>query len=219
MDDEWTKVWADYDRRQAVRTAPQQIQPKVVPPRPSYAPTPPPAVAAPRARSRRRRLLLGGLAAAAAIWLAAPGVAAWQVARAVSGQDHAAIGRHLDGAAIQAAMRDSFGTTIARFDDGPAARYLTAMADDMAAAWASPAALAVVAQARGARPGGPERLLRLRPTGLTSFELPLGDGSAPVRLRFGLAQGSWMPRWQVTGIRMDLGAPRAAAAPNRLGMR
>ncbi|MGG5811341.1 DUF2939 domain-containing protein [Falsiroseomonas sp. CW058] len=214
LDAEWDQAWAAYDAR---NPAPRRAAP------PPPAPLPPrvaPEAARRRSRAAAPRRLLAGLAMVFGLaWVASPGIAALQAARAVETRDTAAIGRHLDLAAVQAALREDLRRSVALPGGGDAAAFLGAMAGEMAEAWSHPAALAEVARARGVVPGS-ATLLRAQPRSLTSFDMPLGAAASPFTLRFEMTEGGIAPRWQVTGIRLDSGAPAVAAGwAMRLSMR
>lgn len=212
-DSEWNRVWDEYDARHPMAPRPCYQAP-VAPPEPE------PVVAKPRRRRSRGWMVAALLLAAGGAWVAAPGTAAMQLAQAVSSQDMVAMERHLDLGSMQAGMRESLARSVIMPADGPAAAFLGAMADDMARAWAHPAALAEVARARGVAQAGPEQLFRAQNFGLTSFELPIGHVAAPITLRFEMTEGGLAPRWQVTNVRMEIAAPVVRAAPPvRLSMR
>jgi len=209
-DADWDRVWAEYDARRPA--------PVAAPPSPAARPMP---VAAPRPPRRPWRWLLAAAAMLLpAIWVAAPGAAAWQVARAVETLDADALARHLDTAAVQARLRDSLRHEIAAPLGGPAAAFLGAMAEEVAQALADPAALAQVARLRAVQPGAGPGLFRVQPLGLTRFDLPVGDGVAPLTLRFELTDLGAAPRWQVTQVLAGTAAPAAApAAPGGFSLR
>jgi hypothetical protein len=149
---------------------------------------------------------------AALAWLGAPYATAWHLAAALEGRDHAGLARHLDPVALQGAVRAALNPAVAEGEQAHA--FLTAMADDIAAGWATPAALTEVARARGVRPGTTaEGLRRAAPVGLTRFEMPLHGAASPITLQLELKQEGLAPRWQVTGVRLDQAAPAIGPGP------
>jgi hypothetical protein len=212
-DAEWDEVWAAYDRRHPAKA------PRRVPQRPELKLDTPAPRAAARPRSRRRLLLALGTLCLGVAWLAAPGTAAWDLARALERNDAAAMLQHMDLAAVQAGVRQDLASAVTFPADGPAADFLLGMADDMARAWANPTALGEIAQVRGIGHGA-VGLLRAQKLTLTSFEMPLGAAASPVTLRFELRDGGFAPRWQVTNVRISMNAPVVLPAPPlRLSMR
>jgi hypothetical protein len=148
------------------------------------------------------------------------------VAQAVERQDPAALAPHLDLPAMQAGLRqgllrDSLGRVGTPAPSPQAAAFLGGMAEEIAAAWAEPAALAEVARSRGVTPGaGAPGVFAMRPVGLAAVEMPIGAASgaaAPITLVLELRDAGLAPRWQVTGVRIAA-EPRAdwPAPPVRL---
>lgn len=220
---EWDEVWADYDAR---RPAPASLH-TPLPPLASIPARPRPEVRrASRAAARLRGALLALPLLAPLGWLGASGASLMDVAQAVERQDPAALAPHLDLPAVQSGLRqsllrDSLGRVGAQAPGPQAAAFLGGMAEEMAAAWAEPAALAEVARSRGVTQGAAaEGLLALRPVGLAAVEMPIGAASgtaAPITLVLELRDAGLAPRWQVTGVRIAA-EPRAAwpAPPVRL---
>ena len=204
---DWDRIWAEYDARQPSRTAASQSIPETLPSRPVYQ----------QRVDTRRGSGAGWVVAALGFTIAL----IWQVARGVAQNDPAAISRHVDLASVQAGLRQALVGAVTMPAGGPAAAYLTAMTEDLAEAWARPGALAEVARARGVTAGAAaDTLFRVEPVSLTSFDLPLGATTSPITLRFELAEGGLTPRWQVTGVQLDMGAPHVATGPTlRLEMR
>ncbi len=206
-DTEWDQVWKDYDARHPAPV------PAALPARPAFnAPAEAPP-SAPRSRSRRGRALVWALLPLTALaWIATPYATAWHLATALEGRDHATLAQHLDPVALQGAVRAALNPTVAEGEQANA--FLAALADDIAAGWASPAALSEVARARGVRPGmTTEGVRRAVPVGLTKFELPLQGAASPMTLQLELKQEGLAPRWQVTGVRLDQAAPAAGPGP------
>jgi len=148
-DTEWDEVWRDYDARKPA-------------PRPAAPPSVPALPARPRfnreAKPRRalglgRRLAWLALPLAGLACIGTPYAAAWQLATALEGRDHAELARHMDHGAVQGAVRAALKPGAVAAEGDQASAFLSAMADDIAAAWATPAALAEVARARGVRAG------------------------------------------------------------------
>lgn len=205
LDREWEEVWADHDARRAVAEAPRPaILPDELPERPN-----------PAAETRRgggRWALFGLLLVLPLLWAAEPVVTAWQVSRALETGDARLLGRHVDSVAVHEEMRGRLGEVLTRAPDGQAGGFLEAMADDMARAWSHPAAIAGLARTRHDAP-------RVQSVGLTSFELVVPTLPSPMTLRFELGDGALLPRWQVTGVRMDTPVPQHAPPPTRLSAR
>jgi len=198
-DQEWDRVWDEYDARQAAR-APA---------------TPAPAPAAP-ARPRRlpwRSLALLAVMSLGMGWLAVPLLAARDVTAALAGR--ASDVPHLDMARVQAAVGQMLGETAAAAGarlSPPAGRFLDAMAAEMTQAWADPATLSAVARARGVTDPVP----RLQPEGFSRLSLALG-GTQPLTLHMELVEAGPLPRWQVAGVSLPLALP--VVPPARLAMR
>lgn len=206
---EWNDVWAEYDARQPARPSAAQA------PRPK-----PVRVSARRAPWRRAQgrggawSMLSMLPLLAAAWVGLPYATAWQLAQAIEGRDEARLSRHIDLAALQAAIREALHLGPGAPEGEQASAFLGAMANEMAAAWASPAALADVAQARGVARGVASEGWRWAvPIGLTRFEMPLASSVAPLTLQMELKGEGMAPRWQVTGVRLQATAPAAAPGP------
>lgn len=203
---EWDEVWAEYDARRPARrpAAP------ALPPRPVIAATCAPAAMPDRATPRRGAALASFaiLPLLAAGWIGAPYATAWHLAHALDGSDAAGLSRHVDLAAVQGAVREALTPGPDAPQGDQASAFLGAMADDIAAAWSSPTALAEVARARGVPQGAAAQALRRAvPVGLTRFELPLTASAAPVTLQLQLKGDGMAPRWQVTGVRLAQAAP------------
>jgi len=213
----WDEVWAEYDRR---HPAPAQV--RHAPPQPELAASPVAAsggeVRRQSGRSRRTWSALILLPMLALGWMGSPYAVAWNLAQALEARDGVEMSRHLDVPAVQAALRDSLMPHATAGDRTPEARaFLAGMAEDIAAAWASPTALAEVARARGVPAGAAAQALRgTVPTGLTRFEMALEGSVAPIRLQIELTGAAPTPRWQVTGVRMDNREPLFAPPPMRL---
>jgi hypothetical protein len=205
LDAEWDEVWAHHDARRGVVPAPgPAVLAEELPERPN-----------PAAATRRgggRWALFSLALALPLLWAAEPVLTAWQVSRALETGDARLLGRHVDSVAVQEEMRERLGGLLTRAPDGQAGGFLEAMADDMARAWSSPAAIAGLARARQDSP-------RVQSVGLTSFELVVPTATAPMTLRLELGEGALMPRWQVTGVRMDMPVPQHAPPPTRLSAR
>ena len=210
---DWDEVWAEYDARQpAPRPAPAAL-----PRRPVIATTPAPADRPNRAAPRRGAAFAGFamLPLLVAGWIGAPYATAWHLAHALDGSDAAGLSRHVDLAAIQGAVREALTPGPDAPQGDQASAFLGAMADDIAAAWSNPSALAEVARARGVAQGAATQALRRAvPVGLTRFELPLTASDAPVTLQLELKGDGMAPRWQVTGVRLAQAAPAAAPGPS-----
>ena len=208
---DWDEVWAEYDARQPARVA--AARPLPPRPMPNEAPS-----AAPARSMPRRGATVGGMAMLPLLfagWIGAPYATAWHLAHALDGSDPAGLSRHLDLPAVQGAVRQALtpGPDAPRGDQASA--FLGAMADDIAAAWSNPSALAEVARARGVAQGGATQALRNAvPVGLTRFDLPLAGGAAPVTLQLELKGDGMAARWQVTGVRLAQAAPAAAPGPS-----
>jgi hypothetical protein len=205
LDAEWEEVWAYHDARRGIVTAPAPA---------SFAEDLPPR-ANPAATIRRgggRWALFSLLLLLPLLWAAEPALTASQVSRALETGDARLLGRHVDSLAVEKEMRERLGTVLARTPDGQAGRFLAAMAEDMVRVWSSPAAITGLARTRQDAP-------RLQFIGLTSFELVVPTLPAPMTLRLELAEGALMPRWQVTGVRVDTPLPQHAPAPARLSAR
>ena len=208
-DSEWDEVWSDYDARQPA-AAPVRA---ALPARPAFvAPVArqPLRIAIPARLGRSMGWALLPLMALA--WIAAPYATAWHLATALEGRDHETLARHVNPAALQDAVRTALNPAVAEGEQANA--FLAAMADDIAAAWATPAALADVARARGVRPGTTtDGVRRAMPVGLTKFEMPMHGAASPMTLQLELKQEGLAPRWQVTGVRLDQVAPAAGPGP------
>jgi hypothetical protein len=214
-DSEWDEVWRAYDARNPAPPAPSRAPAPSLPPRPRFTA----AAARPRGASRRgwrlaRGLAWLGLPLVALVGVGTPYAAAWQVATALEGRDHATLARHIDHGAVQGALRAALKPGPVAEAGDQAGAFLAAMAEDIAAAWATPAALAEVAQARGVRAGAPvEAMRRAMPVGLTKFELALHGAASPITLQLELKPEGLASRWQVTGVRLDPAAPAAGPGP------
>ncbi|NKE43738.1 DUF2939 domain-containing protein [Roseomonas frigidaquae] len=215
----WDEVWAEYDARQPAPPAPL---PPRRPVRPPEIIAPPPAVQATslsrESRSRSPWAALALLPLLGLGWMGAPYATAWNLAQALEARDGAEMSRHLDLPAMQAAVRESLLPHTASGDRTPEARaFLSGMAEDIAAAWANPTALAEVARARGVPAGAAVQALRgTVPTGLTRFEMALEGSVAPIRLQIELTGAAPAPRWQVTGVRLENRQPIPAPSPMRV---
>jgi hypothetical protein len=160
--------------------------------------------------------------AVGAVWVTAQAAALRDVAQSVERADAAGLASRVDSTAVQAGLRDMLGRIAAEAPGEEAASFLGAMVDDMAQAWAVPAALTEVARVRGIAPGAAVEAVRaLRPVGLSAVELPLATtagAATPMTLRLEMRDAGVAPRWQVTGVTLDATArPAAAPAPMRLG--
>lgn len=202
---EWNDVWAEYDSRQPKRP---------LPPRPSMAPPPPASARAPARGFSAAWAALTLLPTLLVGWVGAPYGTAWRLAEALEGRDEAGLSRHIDLVALQADLREALTLGPSAPQGEQASAFLGAMAEEMAAAWTRPAALAEVARARGVPPGAAaDALRRTMPVGLTRFEMPLHGTAAPMTLRLELKGEGLAPRWQVTGLRLSPTAPAAAPGP------
>lgn len=208
-DSEWDEVWSDYDARQPAAAPPPAARPA----RPSFAEPAAPTSARPAIPPRLGRMMAWALLPLAALaWIGAPYATAWHLATALEGRDHETLARHVNPAALQGAVRAALNPAVAEGEQANA--FLAAMADDIAAGWATPAALAEVARARGVRPGATtEGVRRAMPVGLTRFEMPLHGAASPMTLQLELKQEGLAPRWQVTGVRLDQAAPAVGPGP------
>ncbi|WP_304814422.1 DUF2939 domain-containing protein [Falsiroseomonas sp.] len=212
----WDEVWAEYDSRHPAPAPARHIAP-----RPAMAASPVAAsgAAAPRRAGRSRRVwsALVLLPMLALGWMSSPYATAWGLAQALEARDGAQMSRHLDLPAVQATLRETLLPHAAGGDRTPEARaFLAGMAEEIAAAWASPTALAEVARARGIPAGAAAQALRSTvPTGLTRFEMALEGSVAPIRLQIELTGAAPAPRWQVTGVRMENREPLPALPPLR----
>lgn len=211
-DQDWDRVWDEYDARRA------RHQP---PPAPPTRPALPRVTTVVVARTRSRRgwlgvLLIAPLLGAAMHWLSVPVLAAHQMGEAIWARDTGAKAPLLDQRAVQEAARLTLAETAARGPAGAQAQaFLAGMAAEMTQSWGSPQALTEVARARGVTQGAANEVLRnMRPQGMTALDLPLG-GTAPMTLRLELRDGGVSPRWQVTEVRMEAAA-QTAAPPLRL---
>jgi len=211
----WDEVWAEYDSR---HPAPAPV--RQTPPRPEIAVPPARGREAGRRASRSRSAwaTLAALPLLALGWMGSPYATAWSLAQALETRDSAEMSRHMDVPAVQAALRESLMPHATTGERTPEARaFLAGMAEEIAAAWASPTALAEVVRARGVPAGAAVQALRgTVPTGLTRFEMALEGSVAPIRLQIELTGAAPAPRWQVTGVRMENREPLAALPPLRL---
>lgn len=212
-DTEWDQVWNDYDARNPA-PAPAPLPAPLaaaLPARPSFAAEASSTHAGLGARLGRA-MAWAALPVIALAWISTPYATAWNLATALEGRDHATLAQHLDPVALQGAVRAALNPAVAEGEQASA--FLAAMADDIAAGWASPGALAEVARARGVRPGTTtEAVRRAMPVGLTRFEMPLQGAASPMTLQLELKQEGLAPRWQVTGVRLDQAAPAAGPGP------
>ena len=166
-------------------------------------------------RWRAPLLLAATLLSVAAAWIGAPYATARNLAAAVEANNQEGLAAHLDIAALQVSVRDALVPGPLAPRDGQAGAFLSAMAGEMAAAWAQPAALAEVMRARGLVPGAAaEGLRQAMPVGLTRFEMPLATRVAPMALQLDLRGEGLRPRWQVTGVRLEAPPARQVAAPS-----
>ncbi len=157
---------------------------------------------------------MGGIGVLMAQGLAAPLGTARQVARALEGQDSAAVAEHLDRASVQGAARRALAEAVPGPGGEQASQFLAGMAAEMALALSHPVALAEVARLRGIAPGrGGEAQRRLQPRGLAEFELALGPATAPMVLRLEPREAGPSTRWQVTAITLTAVAPQVAPGP------
>lgn len=181
----WEQVWAEYDARHAA--------PKVLPAIPTVAP-------APRARRRSFRALrlsaAFGLLGLVGAYAAAPFVAAAQLGDALASGDAARIAVHVDWVALRPAL--SINAL-----DGQAGAFLEAMAQDMARAMATPAALASLGRERMAHAApGLGKIGAVRPIAAGRMEVSLhGRDGLGEALSVTLAlTDPWRLRWQVVGL-------------------
>lgn len=212
-DTEWDQVWSDYDARNPAPAPLPTPVPAPLPTRPAFTRDRAPArIGAGLAGRLGRAMAVAALPLLALAWIATPYATAWNLATALEGRDHATLAQHLDPVALQGAVRAALNPAVAEGEQANA--FLAAMADDIAAGWASPSALAEVARARGVRPGTTtEGVRRATPVGLTKFEMPLQGAASPMTLQWELKQEGLAPRWQVTGVRLDPAAPAASPGP------
>jgi hypothetical protein len=204
-EDEWERVWAEHDARQRV-VPPVETVAEPLPVRPD------PSLVAPR-RAGGRWTFAALLLLLPLLWVAEPVVTAWQVARALETGDVRTLARHFDAQAVEAEIRERLAEVVGRSPEGASSNFLNAMAEDIARAWANPAAVAAAATRGGIPP-------RLHSIGLTEFEIAVGTEAAPMTLRLELSEGAIVPRWQVTGVRSAAQVPQhAPAGPTRLSQR
>jgi len=221
-DTEWDQVWSDYDARRqasavvgAVVKLPTDGLGAARPPRPIFEDAASPIAASPGLAPRSARLVAWAILPLIALgWVGAAYATAWNLALALDGRDHGELSRHVNPAALQGAVRAALHPGPAAPEGEQASAFLAAMADDIAAGWAAPAALAEVARARGVRPGATAVGLRhAMPVGLTRFEMPLPGAASPMTLQLELRNEGLAPRWQVTGVRLDHAAPSVGPGP------
>lgn len=198
--DLWDEVWADYDARQTRR------QPRPVPSRVARPVRP------------LRQLLLAVIAALLLLgaWLALPWLLAVRLSVPLGQGDAPGLMRQLDGPATLASLRAGFAAEVPDGAGEGARRFLSGMADRMAASWARPEGLSawLALHGRAGRPDGAAlplaRLRAARPLGLSSFRVEYGPAEGEGGVAFDLAwQGDG---FRVTGLRF-LHAPPAPLAP------
>ncbi|WP_043829144.1 hypothetical protein [Muricoccus aerilatus] len=205
----WDEVWAEYDARQAAASR--------------HAPRGKGGFAGPAPRStaaRRVRLVVQVWAALAAalmllgLWLATPWLLAMRISAPIGQGDAPALLRQFDAPVALASLRAGLEAEIAAEEVGGARRFLSGMADRMAASWERPERVAawMQARARGGRgEGSPVALSNLRaarPLGLMAFRLEYGPAGEEAGVSFDLA-------WQGDGFRVT--ALRFLDAPPALG--
>ena len=168
-----------------------------------------PAGAAPAAPASARRvrpvaqILLAVMAGVLLVtaWLVLPWMLALRLAVPIGQNDAPGLLRQFDGPAAMASLRAGLAAEVPDGAGEGARRFLSGMADRMAASWETPEGVSswLALRARGGRfEGSPAPLSALRsarPTGLASFRLEYGPASGEGGVAFDIA-------WQGDGFRV-----------------
>ena len=218
----WDEVWAEYDARRMPAQAAQPARPApvlrlaavegtlaeaaVVSFPAMAAERQPVAAAAPPAVRRVRpvaQVLIAVTAAAllVAAWLVLPWLLALRLSVPIGQSDAPGLLRQFDAPAAMASLRAGLAAEVPDGAGEGARRFLSGMADRMAASWETPAGVSswLALRARGGRfEGSPVPISALRaawPTGLASFRLEYGPAHGEGGVAFDVA-------WQGDGFRV-----------------
>jgi len=229
----WDDVWAEYDARQIARSlAPTSDRRRAIPPMratvqasinsiPSFA-----AVAAPRRLAVRpwravATALTGGLVLLG-LWLSMPWLLALRLSVPLGQGDAPGLLRHFDAPVAMVSLRDGLRAEIVAEEGTGARRFLSGMADRMAASWERPESVSawLAVRVRGGRgEGSPVALSNLRsarPVGLAAFRLEYGPAGEEGGVAFDLS-------WQGDGFRVTamrfLDVPVAPPSSTMVAMR
>ena len=235
--DIWDEVWAEYDARRMPARAVQPAQPSTPMLRlvaaegalagaaavslPAMPAEPPPAAVAASPAPRQLRPLMQVLFAVAAgallvaAWLVLPWLLALRLSVPIGQSDAPGLLRQFDAPAAMASLRAGLSAEVPDGAGEGATRFLSGMADRMAASWETPEGLSawLALRARGGRfEGSPAPISALRsawPTGLASFRLEYGPAHGEGGVGFDVA-------WQGDGFRVT-GVHFLQAPPATLG--
>ncbi|WP_458097530.1 hypothetical protein [Roseomonas sp. WA12] len=222
----WDEVWAEYDARRASAVHPARVTPVLrlaavdgalaegaIVSSPVVATGSKPAVVEPR----RVRLLTQVLVAVMAgvmlltAWLVLPWLLALRLSVPLGEGDAPGLWQQFHAPAAMASLRAGLSAEVPDSAGEGATRFLSGMADRMAASWETPEGLSawLTLRVRGGRfEGSPAPISALRsarPTGLASFRLDYGPSHGEGGVGFDIA---WRgDGFRVTGVHFLQGPP------------